>query len=359
MNDLASTTEPDRVPRRGARRHLVLLGVVTALVLAVVVAGLASRRHAAPPCRLGADLVPSCGALIGITAPAPTLADLEQSERTIGSRPGLVYSFHDINDPIPSAYDSAVVARGQVLHIDIDARDFTGSGETPVTWQAVAAGTFDGDLAAQARGVAGLGVPVFLTFDHEPDQPSRSDQGTSADFIAAWRHVHQVFVQNGATNAVWVWVVMGLPLTYASSLAFWPGNDVVDWISWEAYDQANCGSGTPDPARFRSFGQAMLGFYDYLRLHGGAAGIDVRKPMMISESGTVVLPGPDSPSERWFDDAPEALRRHPQVKALTLWDHTGNPGCDFRLAANPSLLRGVRTLMDAGVRPSPVGVSPN
>ena len=330
-----------------------MLACVTALVLAALVAGVLSRRDDPPSCRLSGDLVPTCGVLIGLTAPAPTLADLERSEQAIGARPGLVYSFHDINDAIPSAYDQAVVARGQVLHIDIDARDFTGSAESPVSWQAVAAGTYDQELGAQARGVAGLGVPVFLTFDHEPDQPSRSALGTPADFIAAWRHVHQVFEANGATNAVWVWVVMGLPQTFASSLAFWPGNDVVDWISWEAYDQAGCRSGTADPARYRSFADATLGFYDYLHAHGAAARIDVRKPMMISESGTVPLPGPDSPTPGWFDDAPSVLRSHPQIKALALWDHTGAAGCDFRFALNPSLLPAVRTLMEAGAHASP------
>ncbi|MGA8247952.1 MAG: hypothetical protein WB797_13705 [Nocardioides sp.] len=320
--------------------------------MVTVVAGLVARSDDRPSCRLGPDLVPTCGALIGLTAPAPTLADLERSEAAIGVRPGLVYSFHDMNDVIPSEYDKAVVARGQVLHIDIDARDFTGSGESTVSWQAIAAGSYDQQLIAQARGVAGLGVRVFLTFDHEPDQPSRSALGTPTDFVAAWRHVHQVFESNGATNAVWVWVVMGLPQTFASSLTFWPGNDVVDWISWEAYDQAGCRSGTTDPARYRSFADAVLGFYAYLHAHGAAAHIDVHKPMMISEAGTVPLPGLGSPTRSWFDGAPSLLRSHPQIKALTLWDHTGAPGCDFRFAANPAALPAVRTLMDGGVQPS-------
>jgi hypothetical protein len=289
-----------------------------------------------------------------VVAPAPTVADLDQTEQAMGGRPDLVYSFHDINDVIPSSYDEAVVARGQILHLDIDARDFSSADPTTVTWRDIADGAYDSSLAAQARGVAHLGVPVFLTFDHEPDQLARSALGSPADYVAAWRHVHQVFESNGATNAVWVWVVMGIPQTYGSSLAFWPGNDVVDWISWEAYDVAGCDVGPVDPARFHSFERATLGFYDYLHAHGSAAGIDVGKPMMISESGTVPIPGPSSPTHTWYDGAPQLLRTHPQIKAVTVWNHLGSsPGCDFRFTSDPELRASVHRLLDAGARSFP------
>jgi hypothetical protein len=338
-------------PQRRRRPLLLIVAAVVLLLVAAVVASLL-RRNPGAGCRVQADLVPTCGVLIGLAAPQPALADLEQAEGAMGGRADVVYSFHDINDAIPSAYDAAVVARGQILHLDIDARDYSGADRTTVTWRAVADGTYDASLAAQARGVAGLGVPVFVTFDHEPDQASRAAAGTPADFVAAWRHVHQLFTAQGATNAVWVWVVMGLPQTFASSLAFWPGNDVVSWISWEAYDHAGCDSGPADPSRYRTFETAILGFYDYLHAHGAEAGIDVSKPMMISESGTVQLPGAESPTHDWFDEAPGVLRAHPQIRALTLWDHTGSsPGCDFRFTLDPGLLASVRTLVRAGLSP--------
>ena len=30
-------------------------------------------------------------------------------------------------------------------------------------------------------------------------------ENSPADFVAMWRHVHDIFVANGATNATWVW----------------------------------------------------------------------------------------------------------------------------------------------------------
>jgi hypothetical protein len=352
MTDHASPSADP--PRRGRRSLLVLVLAVAVILVSAVGVAVVAQRGKGEPCRPGADLVPRCGPWIGVVAPAPTVADLDQTEQAMGGRPDLVYSFHDINDVIPSSYDEAVVARGQILHLDIDARDFSSSDPTTVTWRDIADGAYDSSLAAQARGVAHLGVPVFLTFDHEPDQPARSALGSPADYVAAWRHVHQVFESNGATNALWVWVVMGIPQTYGSSLAFWPGNDVVDWISWEAYDVAGCDVGPVDPSRFHSFERATLGFYDYLHAHGSAAGIDVDKPMMISESGTVPIPGPSSPTHTWYDGAPQLLRTHPQIKAVTVWNHLGSsPGCDFRFTSDPELRASVHRLLDAGARSFP------
>lgn len=291
------------------------------------------------PCRasLSTDLVPSCGALLGVTPESPTLPALRRADGALGRPFDFVYSFHDINDQIPSPYDSAVVEGGQILHVDIDARDFSNPDPHTVTWAAVATGAYDQTLTEQARGIAGLGVPVFVTFDHEADQPSRSALGTPADYVAAWRHVHQLFVDQGATNAVWVWVMLGWPPSFPTALQMWPGNEYVDWISWDAYNDSGCRSGTTDPSRMETFGQVALPFLTWIEANGPAAGIDVGKPMMISETGTVAYPGQPDASRVWLQGMTQVLRDHPQIRAVTLWDHLGsNPGCDFRLSNNPA-----------------------
>jgi hypothetical protein len=86
------------------------------LVLALVVAvgaPVVSRWEGHHPVR--PPTCPTVWALV--VAPAPTVADLDQTERAMGGQADLVYFFHDINDVIPSSYDAAVVARGQILHL--------------------------------------------------------------------------------------------------------------------------------------------------------------------------------------------------------------------------------------------------
>src|SRR4051794_35898139 len=263
------------------------------MVLAAAGSAVVSHRSgdavAPPRCPASSQLVPACGAMLGVEPPEASTTSLEAAETAVGRRFDLVYSFHDINDDIPSAYDRSLVDQGRVLHIALDSPDYGSADPTTVPWAAIAAGDFDADLVRQARGVASLHVPVFVTFDHEPDQPQRAAVGTPAEFVAAWRHVHDVFAAQGATNAVWVWVVMALPSTYAVTPQFWPGDDDVDWISWDAYDDAGCHGGAVDPSRMQSFSAVALGYYAWLLEHGPAAGIDTGKPMMISESATMDL----------------------------------------------------------------------
>jgi hypothetical protein len=306
------------------------------LVLTVTVAACCLRivqtpSTSGPRCPLDRQLVPSCGALLGITPPSPDRASLRAAERSVGHRFDLVYSFHDINDTVPSTYDRQVVASGARLHITIDSRDYGSDDRSSVRWADVARGVYDADLRRQARGIASLRQPVFVTFDHEADQPSRTAVGTPAEYVAAWRHVHDVFATAGARNAVWVWVMLGWPPSFPTAARMWPGNRFVDWISWDAYDDAGCRVGAVDPAQRQSFAQVALPFLTWLRQSGRAAGIDVSKPLMVSETGTVDPAGRTA----WFAGMRATLRTHPAIKAVTLWDHAGSSSdCDFRFSGD-------------------------
>jgi len=331
---LDTSPKPANLRRSRVIPLVVLLVLLLGAAAALVVRRAGSRSDVA--CPLDRHLVPSCGALIGVEPPGASMADVADSDASFGRPIDLVYSFHDINDAVPSAFDREVVASGRVLHLDIDSRDYASADPATVTWSSVAAGDHDAELTRMAQGVASLHVPVFVTFDHEPDQPARAAVGTPADYVAAWRHVHDLFLAQGATNAVWVWVVMALPQTYAATPAFWPGDGYVDWLSWDSYDLAGCNTAAGfDPARFQSFRSTGLGYLQWLRAEGSATGIDLHLPMMISETGTVDLPGR---TDRWYDEVPDVLRDEPGIKAVTIWDHTsGFPGCDFRLDPSPAL----------------------
>ncbi len=317
---------PSEVVRRRVRAG-VCVGVIASTMF---LAGCSSQSsptschpHGSP-----ARLVAGCGTLFGIATQPHSFARLKIVERTLGLRFDLVYRFHDIDDRLPTADERALVADDRVLHISIDARRYQDPGHR-VAWSAVASGAYDAALSKQARGVASLRAPVFLTFDHEPDQPQRRLLGSPSDFVAAWRHVHDLFVRAGATNAVWVWVVTGYGPTRAIAARMWPGNSYVDWISWEAYNASGCREGHTDPAQFQSFDETALPFYWWIRKHGPPLGIDVSKPMMISEAGSVVYSGDPGLTAKWYQQIPGVLAQHPQIRAIALWDRHGIAGCGY------------------------------
>src|SRR5262249_53802517 len=123
-----SRTVPDTSPRSANLRRSTAIAV--AVVLAVVAALFVSRvvhrtgsTHALA-CPVGRPLVPACGALLGVEPPGPSMSGPTGAETSLGRPVDLVYSFHDIDDVVPSPFDREVVASGRVLHIDIDSRDY-------------------------------------------------------------------------------------------------------------------------------------------------------------------------------------------------------------------------------------------
>lgn len=290
------------------------------------------RRHE-QKCSLNSKLVPTCGTLWGVNPTGHSYKSLRKSERAAQRKFDFVYRFHDIDDRVPDADDRTILDSGRVLHITIDARKYAKPAEKAPRWEEITSGAFDHELVAQARGIASLKRPVFITFDHEPDQPRKARRGSPSDYVAAWQHVHRIFDKNHAKNAVWVWVATGWIPSADAALRMWPGNNYVDWISWEVYDDAGCRDGQPDSALSKSFPELANKFLTYLMAHGQAAGINTKKPMMISESGTAITP--QSRRTQWYRAIPSYLKRHRQIKAVALWDHDGRePACRFSFSTS-------------------------
>jgi beta-mannanase len=114
----------------------------------------------------------------------------------------------------------------------------------------IAAGKYDDYIQSWAYGLRDYPGPVFLRFAHEMNgnwYPWAGGQNgnTPADYIAAWRHVHDVFDRTGATNVRWVWCPYAQDFPAANSLeSFYPGRRYVDVIALDAY---NWGTGASQP----------------------------------------------------------------------------------------------------------------
>ncbi|THH41728.1 glycosyltransferase [Neolewinella litorea] len=94
----------------------------------------------------------------------------------------------------------------------------------------IANGRFDDYINAFAGRVARLEKPVYLRFAHEFDNPDYpwSPRGNNQpeDFVAAWRHVHNLFQQAGAKNVRWVWN----PWKPKAMQEYYPGEAYVDFV---------------------------------------------------------------------------------------------------------------------------------
>lgn len=145
--------------------------------------------------------------------------------------------------------------------------------------QEIADGKYDWYLYQFAHAIANFGHPVIINFGHEMNG-SWSSYGYKhvepATFVAAFRHVHEIFGMAGADNATWVWAVNVPSGTQTGSIAqFYPGDAYVDWIGIDGYDWQGD----------RTFGQTFGSTIDQVKAI-------TKKPILISE--TSVVHGPNS-----------------------------------------------------------------
>jgi len=181
---------------------------------------------------------------------------------------------------------------------------------------AIAGGSRDAYWRTFAQEAAADGHPFFLRFDWEmnggwfPWGTTSSNQNTPADYVAAWRHVHDIFAAEGATNVTWVWCPN---LAYSGSVPYsqlYPGDAYVDWTGLDGYNK-----GSSSTSFSSLYGQS---YNDLLQ-------IAPTKPIMIGEIASLeYAPGVKA---NWITNMLNVLpTSFPQVKALVWfnWRNDGN-----------------------------------
>jgi len=133
------------------------------------------------------------------------------------------------------------------------ARAAAAQGATPmITWESwaswapkgqiqpaytnakVAAGRWDPYLRTVARGLKRLNHLTYIRFDHEMNGDWYPWHHDPSAYVAAWRHVVDVFRQENATNVKWIWAPNATAWTTDGWLdtvhPYWPGEAYVDYI---------------------------------------------------------------------------------------------------------------------------------
>jgi len=162
-------------------------------------------------------------------------------EQSLGRQLAIINRFHTFSSGVSSSFhfDRQYIADGRIVMMSWRATDNpNGTSGTTDSNRAkkIVAGQFDSQIRAMAQGVKGLNAKVLIRFNWEMDQSPGSAQyiGTPAEFIAAWRYVHDFFEREGATNAVWVWAPRAASFNKGEGQKFYPGDAYVDWIGASA-----------------------------------------------------------------------------------------------------------------------------
>lgn len=328
--------ERDLARPRGRRARTSAIVVALAAGMAAAGAGLLGGRASADHCTVSATLVPSCGAWWGMYLPTDDDSQLPhavQSEEQYLGRPlDIVERYHDMSVSVNGVFpDHAEEQIASDRYILFSWAADVWSKHILYKWSTIASGALDRSIIEpQAQRIAAFHHTVFLTFSAEPDG-AVPQQGTPAQFVAAWRHVHDVFAKLGVHNVIWVWTTEGYLPHEQTIAAMYPGNAYVDWIGYDPYNYFDC-----HQARWLSFAQTVEPFYRWLAAQPFGA-----KPVMLSEFGSAADPRSPDREAAWYRSIVPVIRQMPRLKALIQWN-ASIPGCHLGVPKNSPQARAYR-----------------
>ena len=119
-----------------------------------------------------------------------------------GARPDVVMYYSGWFVPFPTAFATTVASNGAVPLVQMN--------PDRISLAQIAAGRYDAYLSSYAETVRAYRHPVIVSFGHEMNGNwySWGYRHTSpATFVAAWRHIVNLFRALGARNVTWLWTV--------------------------------------------------------------------------------------------------------------------------------------------------------
>ncbi|HZL21019.1 MAG TPA: glycosyl hydrolase [Polyangia bacterium] len=268
-------------------------------------------------------LVPAQGALLGAFVGTGTLAGFETE---LGRRVAINHNFVGWTDDWTTML-SGLAAGGRIPLVTWEA--WENSVGAPLA--DIIGGTYDSLITARAQAVKAFGQKFFLRWGHEMNgnwypwdgANNGANLAATATFISAYRHVHDLFVAAGATNALWVFCpnVTSVPSdSWNQWQNYYPGDAYVDWMGFDGYNWGTVQS----TSTWQTFPTIASQIYASLAATG--------KPIMIPETASAELGGDKA---AWIAGILPSLKTtFPEVKAL-VWFQM-NKETDWRIDSSPT-----------------------
>jgi beta-mannanase len=235
------------------------------------------------------------------------------------------------------------VANGRIPLISQSDSGYSGSINI---LDAINDGSQDALIRSHADAIRSFGHPLLFRLFWEMNgdwnsynESIASTPGTTdgaQKFIDAWRRVHGIFQQEGATNAGFVWCpdVSDKPrLPENHWTRYYPGDAYVDWVCADGYNRGTSASWSS----WTGFDALFAPLYaDYSQ-----------KPFLIAETGSVEAGGDKA---QWIRDAGAYLQTSmPRAKAFVWFDRgaTAAEPYDWRIDTSQASLDAYRSMAAA------------
>ena len=141
-----------------------------------------------------------------------------------GRKPNLAGYSSGWGEPFVASFATTIWRHSALPLVQID--------PSGVSLPAIADGLDDMYLRRYARSVRNFGHPVIIGFGQDMNAPGHSwgDGNVSGHtFVAAWRHIVELFRRQGADNVTWMWMVSARRHGTSPAASWWPGAAYVNW----------------------------------------------------------------------------------------------------------------------------------
>jgi hypothetical protein len=234
----------------------------------------------------------------------------------IGKSPNLVEYYVPWGTPLNQTWLLQLLQAGALPLIQFEPRD-------PSMAQ-IAAGADDPYTTSLAETIKNLGAPLVLSFGHEMNgdwYPWGTVQTKPADFVAAWRHIHDIFTKVGARTVIWLWdanVIYPVPNIPLKPL--YPGDAYVDWVGLTGYYNTT-------PGGRSTFNTLFLPTLQQVRKFSS-------RPVLLAETGA--SPSSQKPTE--IENLFTSVEARSDVLGFVWFDYdkTGVNEADWRFDSDPA-----------------------
>ncbi len=316
------------VPRPLARA--VPLLSLTLLLVAIA----AAQSSAGTLMKFGAAVKPRSG--------QTKIGAVQSLETKIGRKLRVVRVYDLWNSDFPDSYTSWLTTPagydptqpgtqgGRTLALSIKAKT---TGGTVIPWSSIASAQPGSALYAQmetwAERIKAFGQPIYLTFHHEPEAAASRNNGTGADYVAAWNAFRAIFTAHGVTNVTWTWIATAYGFTTTRARAYYPlasggADTAVDVVAVDGYNWSTC---RPDaPLGWKPASTVFANFRTWVSQNHPS------KPVIVTEFGSVEDPADPMRKATWISDAAAWFKGWGQVVGALYWSSNAAkkyPDCQF------------------------------
>jgi hypothetical protein len=269
-----------------------------------------------------APVVATTGRWVGLYVPGSPqdMAPLNSAEAMTGVHTAVVNFFIADSEAFPLSRCQNISSHGAVPLVTLE---FWSIGSTGL--DAITNGSKDSYIRTFATAAKSYGSEVDLRIFHEMNgnwYPWGATVGTNSNtkLIAAWKHVHDIFVAQGATNVKFVFCANNDSVATNAGpntiTSMFPGDAYVDYASLDGYNAGN----TQSWSSWRSFSSCFSASYAEITKVSA-------KPVIIAETSSVESGGSKA---QWITDMFNVIpTKFPRIAGVCWFD--ANQSSDWRI----------------------------